>query len=186
MLDAVRSGRNAVVIAGPAGVGKTRLLREVAGRVERAGQSIISLTGTPAGRAIPFGALAPILDDADLGTNQLAQVRRELLRRAGDGRLLTTVDDAHLIDGPTALVLWQLAAEQRITVAATVRSGERVPDEVARAVEGGDGVRVDVGVYLDDIRRLSQLVLAGEVDPVLTSLVHGLSGGLPLFVHELL
>ena len=48
-------------------------------------------------------------------------------------------------------------------------------------------MRVDVEpLSLDDIGRLCQLVLAGEVDPVLTSLVHGLSGGLPLFVRELL
>jgi DNA-binding CsgD family transcriptional regulator len=188
VLDTARKGEMAAaVIAGPAGVGKTRLLREVATRVERSGRSVISLTGTSAARAIPFGALAPVLDEADVGTNQLAQVRRELLRRAGDRRLLATVDDAHLLDGPTALVLWQLASEQRITVIATVRSGEPVPDEVRALWKEGGGVRIDVEPLSEaDTGRLCQVVLVGEVDPVLTSLVHGLSGGLPLFVRELL
>lgn len=188
VLEAIRMGdRVAAVIAGPAGVGKTRLLREVVSRIERSGRPIVSLAGTSAGRCIPFGALAPILDAADLRTNHLARARHELLERAGDRRLLTFVDDAHLLDGPTALVLWQLATEQRITVIATVRLGEPVPDEVLALWKDGMGVRIDVEpLSADDTERLCRVVLGGDVDPVLASVVHGMAGGLPLFVRELL
>jgi DNA-binding CsgD family transcriptional regulator/tetratricopeptide (TPR) repeat protein len=188
VLVALRSDdHRAVVVAGPAGVGKTRLVREATARLDRSGRRYVTLTGTRAASSIPFGALAPIFD-SDVGEiNPIAAARRELLARAGEKRLLVVVDDAHLLDGPSALVLWQLSTEGRIDVLATVRLGEAVPEEVHALWRDGPGLRLELlPLSADDTTALCQAVLGGDVDPVLASTVHGLSGGLPLFVRELL
>jgi len=62
----------------------------------------------------------------------------ELLRRyvravaegAGGRPLVVFVDDAHLLDNGSAILLHQLALTRAATVLATVRSGEAVPDPV--------------------------------------------------------
>src|SRR5689334_5828096 len=51
-----------VVFAGPAGVGKTRLGREVMDRFAAAGHGVIHVAGTQAAASIPFGAFARYLD----------------------------------------------------------------------------------------------------------------------------
>lgn len=59
-VEAVRAGPG-VVLAGVAGVGKTRLGREVVGRVAGRGWAWCWATATAAARPIPFGAFAHLL-----------------------------------------------------------------------------------------------------------------------------
>lgn len=188
VLRALRTGEpNGVVVAGPAGVGKTRLVREATARLGRTGRSHVHLTGTRAASSIPFGALTPIIEVETGEASPMVVARRELLARSGERRLLVVVDDAHLLDGPSAAVLWQLSTEGRIDVLATVRAGEPVPDEVRGLWKDGPGLRLELRpLSPEHTTDLCREVLKGEVDPVLASTVHGLSGGLPLFVRELL
>ena len=50
-----------VMIAGPAGVGKTRLALEALRLAEAAGMGTARVTATRAAAALPFGALAPLI-----------------------------------------------------------------------------------------------------------------------------
>lgn len=120
-----------IVIAGAAGVGKTRLAREAASAAADTGWSVRRVAGTATGRAVMLGAFAPWVDAADASS---AAVARKVFAELADGSngapLLVLVDDAHLLDDLSALILHQLVMQDVATVIATIRSGEPTPDAV--------------------------------------------------------
>src|SRR5580698_2530304 len=140
ILDSLQRGAGTVIV-GEAGVGKTMLAREVRHQLEAAGQRChlvvcsahgglplpaFAQAGSPSGRAL----LAP--------TDQVAQALG-----SADGSVLV-VDDAHLLDDGSAEVLWRLATGGVVRAVATVRSGQRVPDRVARLLADGVCDRLDM------------------------------------------
>ncbi|GAA1286807.1 helix-turn-helix transcriptional regulator [Saccharothrix xinjiangensis] len=163
-----------LVVAGPAGVGKTRLLEEAApGRVVRA---------TSASRGIPLGALAPLLpDDPAQGPALLRQAREAL--RGG----VVAVDDAHLLDDASAVVLHQLVQHRDAVVLATIRSGERPPAPVTALWKDQLLDRLELApVGRDDVESLLVAVLGGPVDSRAVARFWSATGGNLLLLRELL
>ncbi|MFD9905013.1 LuxR C-terminal-related transcriptional regulator [Streptomyces sp. NPDC059063] len=121
-----------VVLAGEAGVGRTRLARAALTLARRAGRGTAWLAATRACAAIPFGALLPLVaGEEPPGTDPMA-VLHHAVRRAARHRppLVVGVDDAHLLDEQSAWVLHQLALRGLVSVVATVRAGATAPDAV--------------------------------------------------------
>jgi hypothetical protein len=75
-------GRASLLVAGPAGIGKTRLLAEARGRAEAAGVEVHSVLGTGAWAELPFGALAHLLP-AGAGPDDLPAMLTAITRRCG-------------------------------------------------------------------------------------------------------
>ncbi len=175
------------VISGVSGVGKTTLAREALALADARGFATVWLSATPAARGMPFAVFA-CLGVTDVGGSpSLGTARRAILDAAGGRHMVVFVDDAQHLDGPSALVLWQLADESRISLVATVRRRDPMPDELMAILSGGSTVRVDLApLDKDAVTLLCADVLGGEVDPVLAAEVARLTGGLPLFVRELL
>jgi DNA-binding CsgD family transcriptional regulator len=148
-----------VVLAGRAGVGKSRLARDAVAAAAASGWSVRYIAATVTGRSVPLGAFAQWTDDVE-GT-PLALARRvitALTAGAQAERLLVLVDDAHLLDDLSALVMHQLVARRTAKVVATLRSGHAAPDAVT--VLWRDGL----------IRRLElQPLSRGESDELLQS-----------------
>ena len=99
--------------------------------------------------------------------------RSELLRRSsqalaemGRGRpLVVFVDDAHLLDGGSAMPVHQLALTGTATVLVTVQSGQTAPDPVVALWRDALAERIDVGALPDAaIEELLVTVLGGPVD----------------------
>jgi DNA-binding CsgD family transcriptional regulator len=193
-LTAAVVARRGAVITGSAGVGKTTLAMAGVELAQDRGMSPLRTTATRASRRLPFGAFASFLPPDPGGDRFAREDHGELLRRyvravvdGGVGRpLLVFVDDAHLLDDGSAILLQQLALTGAATVVATVRSGERAPDPVVALWKDGPAERIELGV-LDDatVEELVVSVLGGPVDPASTRQLIERSQGNPLFLREL-
>ncbi|WP_173164976.1 AAA family ATPase [Phytohabitans suffuscus] len=124
---------DAAMVTAPAGVGKTRLARQVAHRLD--GVRTVWIGATRAAGTIPFGALAPLLPDGEPVGGPLNTVLAAA-RQAGDwgGRhaVVIVVDDAHLLDEGSATVVAHLAGRRLGFVLMTARAGEPVADVLLR------------------------------------------------------
>jgi DNA-binding CsgD family transcriptional regulator len=185
--DAAAGG---VVLAGEAGIGKTRLAREALARAEAAGWEVEWLAATRAAASIPFGAVSHLLPRAErLGDDRLDTLRRtaELLTERSRGRpLLLGVDDAHLLDDASAALVHQLAFRGLVVVVATVRTGEPVPDPVVALWKDGLARRLDLSALPPSATaELLERSLGGAVDGVTRKEVLRVTGGNPLYLREL-
>jgi DNA-binding CsgD family transcriptional regulator len=179
-----------VVLAGEAGIGKTRLAREALARAEAAGWEVEWLAATRAAASIPFGAVSHLLPPAErLGDDRLDTLRRaaELLAERSRGRpLLLGVDDAHLLDDASAALVHQLAFRGLAVVVATVRTGEPAPDPVIALWKDGLARRLDLSELPPSATaELLERALGGPVDGVTRKEVGRITGGNPLYLREL-
>jgi DNA-binding CsgD family transcriptional regulator len=179
--DALATGRG-VIVAGEAGVGKTRLLTESIERCEVAGMRVLKVRATRSSGVMPLGAFAPLLPFDDAAS--LAGAREAILARTPD---VLAIDDAHALDEASAALAHQLVGEDGVRVLATVRRGEEVPDAVVGLWKDGLCGRLD----LDPLTRpaLDELVgevLGGPVDGQFLHLLWTRTLGNALFARELL
>jgi hypothetical protein len=120
-----------MVIAGQAGVGKTRLARAAADAASRSGWSVQRVAGTTTGRQVTLGAFVRWADAADGAPTTLARkVLAGLTADKGGRPLLLFVDDAQLLDDLSAMIVHQLVLQNSASVIATMRTGEPAPDAV--------------------------------------------------------
>ncbi len=178
-----------VVIAGAAGVGKSRLAREIADHADERGWSTNMIVGMKAATSIPFGAIAPLIDEPmeDVPAAELlAQARRVLTTSDGGLTRLVTVDDAQLLDPGTATLVHQVVAERLCRTVLTVRAGESAPDAIETLWTGGLAERRELeGLSRRDTGELLAAVLGGPVDGATRHRLWEASGGNVLFLHEL-
>src|SRR6516225_5808894 len=102
--------KSGAVIVGSAGVGKTRLAREVMSRAEALGERTYWIVGTQSAQQLPLGAFtASICESVPDATSDVSRVINYFVTQQRRGRVLIGVDDAHLLDGLSAHVVHQLA-----------------------------------------------------------------------------
>jgi DNA-binding CsgD family transcriptional regulator len=186
----VRPGCAGVVVAGAAGVGKTRLATEALHAAEAAGAATAWATATRAAASIPFGALAHLLPEPDASTRtRLALLRRagrELRERAAGKQLVLAVDDAHLLDEASAALVHQLAATSAASVLVTVRSGAEAPDSIVALWKDSLGGYLELqALGQDDVERLLRALLGDSVDGVTLLRLWEATRGNVLFLREL-
>ncbi|ONI86378.1 hypothetical protein ALI144C_10625 [Actinosynnema sp. ALI-1.44] len=205
LLAAVRAGRGLTVLAGPAGIGKTRLAEEVL--AEAAKQGVTTLVGRahplhaglayapvvealrPALRsATDFAALTGLgrlLDDPRLPASPpLADTDLERERMFGGvtellrqvAPALVVVDDVHWADGGTIDLLRHVSRGSPVLV--TARTGE--------APTGADAVVRLGGLSDNEVTELAADVLGAVPDRARLDDVRQRAQGIPLFVTALL
>jgi DNA-binding CsgD family transcriptional regulator/tetratricopeptide (TPR) repeat protein len=208
-LERLADGAEAVILVeGAAGMGKSRLLAEVAAIARNLGVKTGSSAADPSETVVElatlFGALFdgsdPLLDSADLATLPSQAEQRfwllrdlqQLLERAAlETPLLIAIDDAHWADGGTVAALrtlpmrlmglpiaWLVAFRTPRETTALVRALEQLRQEGAETIALGP---------LDDeaVGRLAADVLGAQPDQ---SILEQLSeaGGSPFLVVETL
>jgi DNA-binding CsgD family transcriptional regulator len=182
------SGGLGVVIAGAAGVGKSRLATEALAVLGGEGWATKRAVATHAAAQTPFGPVAHLLGSCG-GIGPLEILRRagrEMAREAGDRRLAFFVDDAHLLDGRSAALVHQLAVSRVATVLVTVRAGDMVPEPVTAFWKDGLAVRIELQPLSPaEVSELVTLVLGGPVDGLTLHDLVSLSRGNVLYLHEL-
>ena len=117
-----------IALTGKAGVGKTRIAREVTIRAQAAGWSVRTIAATATSQTIPLGACAQWTDDVGGGSAALVRrVSEAVIDGAAPYRALVYIDDAHLLDDLSALVVHRLVESGAAKVLLTIRTGESVP-----------------------------------------------------------
>jgi DNA-binding CsgD family transcriptional regulator len=181
-------GHSGVVIVGAAGVGKTRLAREVVNRAAAAGERTTWIVGTESARPLPLGAFTSLMGDPM--TDPLPSVRRVInsfVAQASRGRMLIGIDDAHLLDGLSAHVVHQLAQSAQTRLVVTVRSGAEEPDAITALWKDGLLARLDLDPLCPQATRdLVEAMLGGSVDARSARRFWKLTGGNALFLGQLL
>ena len=147
--------RAGVVLLGPAGVGKSTLAQTAAERFGAAYGRVDRIVATAPAGVVPFAAVSHLIDVPDTG--KTADVLRAARSSLGDGRLLV-VDDAHLLDGLSAALIYQLAVSASATLIVTVTLNGAVPDEVAALWADGLLERIDLQPPGHDDSRLATVV----------------------------
>ena len=193
--DAIRDRRGAVIV-GAAGQGKTVLARAGAEFAQDQGMSVALVAGTEEGRAHIFGAFASLLPPGLAAVGPGAQgdllryYARELLATAGGRPLLLWVDDAHLLDDGSAMLMQQLSLNSAATVVAcvpTATSAARTfADPTVVLWKDHDAARIELHpLEEDEVEELLRRVLGGPVDAASLRLVVEYTRGDPLYLREI-
>jgi DNA-binding CsgD family transcriptional regulator len=188
------NGARGLVLAGGAGVGKTRLAQELVEQAERAGAHVVRLTATRAATPLPFGVFAPFLPAVHHGqvagvddrADQLRRCIAFLLETAGARRLVLFADDAHLLDDASATLVQQLVTNSLAFVVSTVRSDEPAPDPIVALWKNDAVERLEVAeLALTAVHELLVCVLGGPIDQGAVHRLGEACGGNVLFLREL-
>jgi DNA-binding CsgD family transcriptional regulator len=185
----IRAGGRAIVIAGPAGVGKTRLAAECLEVAASRGFVPLRVAATRAAANLPFGPFASLVPELAPGTDLLGvlrQVTHEIVGRGGAKPVAVMVDDAHLLDNLSAALTHLLARQDDVCLLATVRSGEIASDPIVALWKDGLAERIELKPFtFDEATDLLTAALSGPVDGATAHLLHRRTEGNVLFLREL-
>ncbi|MEH1164322.1 LuxR C-terminal-related transcriptional regulator [Micromonospora sp. CPCC 205539] len=179
------------VLIGPAGVGRTALARVVVADLPSRLFADMWITATEASKGVPFGALGRLLSGGHPALHPAlvhSTVLAALAEQCGSGRTpVLVIDDAHLLDGPSAGVLLGLVQARAVRALVTVRSGGPVPDAVVALWKDAGLPRLLVPALAEDaLGSLAEERLSGPVSRSTTQLLWQWSGGLPQLAAALI
>ena len=187
-LIAARAG-GGVILAGPAGAGKTRLARWCVDQAMALGYTAEWLVGAKTTAPIPLGAFVPVLPAlaAVRSPEGLFQAAHQVFRdREEKAPVLLAVDDGHLLDEISALLVHQLATAGTTLVVVSLRSGGTAPEPIVELWKDALVERMELPpLEAGDVEQLLSRVLDGPVDMALCHQLWRASAGNPLFLREL-
>ena len=187
--ELIRAGRKAIVLAGPAGVGKTRLASECLGVAANQGFVPVRVAATQGAAGLPFGAFAALVPDMAASADRLQvlhQIARAVRARGEGSPVAVFVDDAHLLDESSGALTLLLAGTPGTCVLATLRSGEPACDPVVALWKDGLAERLELRPLGEGhVAELLAGALGGPVDGATVRMLHDRTQGNALFLREL-
>jgi DNA-binding CsgD family transcriptional regulator len=174
-----------VVVAGDAGVGKSRLAREVLSSISDRCETHW-IVASRSGRALPLGAFSEWIRDGGSDPTMLVRSLIDALTASPHGRpVVVGVDDAHQLDDLSAFVVHQLVHRQRAKVVVTVRNRETAPDAITALWKDSYLERVRLAALTrEESGQLLTRVLNGPVDSATVEHLWRLTHGNVLFLRH--
>ncbi|UFU03753.1 LuxR C-terminal-related transcriptional regulator [Ruania suaedae] len=183
-LGEVLAERRALLLTGPAGVGKSHLLRALAGRLEEAGRAAPLLMPNSLGRGIPLGVFAGMLDLPPTALSSPIAVIDAFSRHRSSSVLL--VDDVEHLDEASAWVVAHLAGTARMQVVLAARSMDQVPPVVHELYDRGELASAGVEeLGTAEASELAVRIAGGRLTPTAAAAILAAAGGNPLHLREL-
>jgi DNA-binding CsgD family transcriptional regulator len=185
--------RSCVVLAGAAGVGKTRLAREVLA-ANAGGATPRWVAATRSAATVALGAFAHLVPGESLAVGEGQDRRavifdtivRAIAHHSAQGRPVVGVDDAHLLDDASATLVHLLVTSGAARVVVTVRSGEPTPDPVVALWKDEHALRIEVQpLSRIEVNELLAATLCGTVDGGTARRLFDVTRGNALFLREL-
>jgi ATP/maltotriose-dependent transcriptional regulator MalT len=187
---ASNSNGRGLIFSGDAGIGKTRLLREAVRILPTDRFAVWTASGNIATGGLPFGGLAQVLPaDQPVGLSAAGILRWALdaLHQQAAGRtIVLAIDDAHLLDQPSAALVYLIAHAENAKVLCTVRSGEEIPLSI-RALWRDDLVEHAELTPMDlaETHNLLNVMLGGQLDGFSAERLWKYAQGNALMLREL-
>ena len=149
-----------------------------------------SIVATWSAQSLPLAAVAALLPpDTAVPAERIdlfRAVRSALEQRAAGRPFVIAVDDAHLLDPLSAALLHHLACAAGVRFLIAIRAGEPVEDAITALWRDGVAQRLDVQpLGLEDVALLLRSVLGGEIDAASARRFWLVTGGNPLYLHEI-
>jgi DNA-binding CsgD family transcriptional regulator len=185
---AVAGEARVVVLAGPAGVGKSRLAKEALRGLDLA---VVDVRANRSAGSIPLGALAPVLPpltERDARARDLVERAAEAVaaHRGGASGLVVAVDDGHELDDLSAEVLVEASRAPNVVLLVTVREVEPLPPPLVASTNDLEAVHLSLGpLDREATGRLLEAALGGPVDGAAQREVWERSRGNALYLREL-
>ncbi|MEW9532757.1 LuxR C-terminal-related transcriptional regulator [Microbispora sp. NPDC049125] len=175
-LAELRAAGRGVVVLGPAGAGKSRLVAEAVRDVP----GVAWARATEAAAELPFGAFAHLLPGSRPGGNPLRWAAAAI-----DAPTLV-VDDAHLLDPASAGLVHLLALHGTARLLVTVRAGAKPPDAVVALWKDELLTRLELApLSMEETERMLAEALPGRIEAGSLARLWAVSQGNPLYLREL-
>ena len=193
LVDAAHGAGRGAVLLGDAGVGKTRLARELGAHVRDRGWPVEWVAADEHLGGVPYGAFAHLVRGGAGAASSLAVWRaaeHELSQRradAGADRLLLVVDDAHFLDDASKALVHHLTRVDGVVVVVTAR--QPAPGATWVTSLWKDGRLDRIALYplgQEPVRELVEAALGGTVLRPALELLWEVTRGNPLFLREVL
>lgn len=174
------------ILAGEPGVGKSRLVREVLGAVSQRCEPR-SVVATRSAGALPLGAFSEWVHGTSANPTVLLRSVIENVTVSRNGRpVIVAVDDAHLLDELSALVVHQLVHRRSARVLLTVRSRQPAPETITALWKDCYLERIELSpLSREESAHLLTRALEGPMEPASAQRLWDLTRGNVLFLRHL-
>lgn len=182
-------GGTGALVIGDDGVGKSRVLAEVAERLQTSRLAPIMVTATPGSALLPLGSLAQLMPakSTTTGLPILPVLRGTIADRANGRRPVIVVDDVHHLDDASAVLINQLVRTGDVGVLASQTSSTLAPEPVARLWQDGVVERVELApLSREHVAELAEAIVGSPLDALSLELVWDMTRGNALFIREVL
>lgn len=188
-LSSALDGSTSIIVRGPAGVGKSSILRELAVRRADRGDAVIAMSGVDATARLPLTPLFSLLP-FDVATHPTHEIMRhalaEVYRRAASGPVVLVVDDAHWLSDEIASFVHQVGEQELATAVVAAPDAAELPEPLEVLWRAGRAIRRQLApLGFDDVSVLLEAVLGGVVEPATVVRLWEMSRGHPLYLREL-
>ncbi|MFC9555694.1 LuxR C-terminal-related transcriptional regulator [Rhodococcus sp. NPDC056960] len=173
-----------VLVAGGVGVGKSRLASAAVAVLAKR-HAVRWVTATASARTLPLGAFAQWAPISQADPMMVIHTVIKALT-AGDKPVVVAVDDVHLLDDLSVVVIQQLVQRGLARVVLTLRCTEPAPDTITTLWKDGFLDRIDLDPLCEnDTECLLSQALGGPVAPATAAELWNLTRGNVLFLRHL-